>query len=267
MSASGNYLKYLLALLFIGASAICKAEPMTFSAAELFDAMEKKTDRIEAVSALVELTNSTSRSQVTLSVKSPDRFSIVFADESVKVCFNGQKLWIYVKAINEVFYHFSETQGSVASYFSLINPKKIFTSLTRKTLFSLFDVIPLKKQTLADGSTNFYLKFVPRMRSVFREVFSVGFYEMVFSDKSYLPVEVIEYDQCNLERGRLKVIDYRLNGEIADGEFEFSVPDGAVMVPVSVVIAQKIEEYAKSLMEKAGEAAEKLKRSLYDWSF
>lgn len=247
--------------------AVASAEPASFSAEVLFDKMEKNTDNYQAMSALVELTNAADSRRVTLSIKNPDKFAIVFADASVRACFNGQRLWVYVRAINEVFYHFSDTQSFASSYFSLINPKKIFTNLTRKTLFSLFSVTPLNQSKQSDGTTLFRLKFVPRMKSVFKQIFDVGHYEMAFSDRNYLPAEVVEFDQKGKERGRLQVIEYRLNEQIADAEFDFEPPEGVVMVPITVVLAQKIEEYARSVVEKIGQAAESFKRSLLDWSF
>lgn len=254
-----------LAMLLLSAAVL--AEPEAFRVEDLFDKMEKNTDSIQAMSALVELKNSAASKRVTLSVKNPDKFAIVFADSSVSAHFNGQRLWIHVKTINEVFYHFADTQGFAASYFSLINPKKIFTNLTRKTLFSLFNISPVSQEKDKDGSTFFTMKFVPRMKSVFKQIFNVGHYVMVFSDKNYLPVEVIEFDQNDKERGRLIVLEYRLNMQIADDEFNFVPPEGAVMVPITVVLAQKIEEYARSVVDKIGQAAESLKRSLLDWSF
>ena len=69
------------------------------------------------------------------------------------------------------------------------------------------------------------------------------------------------------ERGRLQVIEYKMNDDIADSFFDFAVPEGVVMVPVTVVLAQKLEEYADAVVEKLGQAAEELKNRIINWSF
>ncbi len=239
----------------------------SFSVESLFDSMESCADQINAISASVVLQNSAASKSVTLSIKSPDKFAIIFADGSVKVFFNGKNLWIYVVAINEVFYHFSESSGFLGSYYSWFSPKKLFANLTRKTLFTFFRIETLKVEKLSESETIYHLKFNPKMESVFRSVFDVGHYEMAFSSRTYLPSRVIEYDRQGQERGRLEVIDYKMNEEIADSFFDFAVPEGVVMVPVTVVLAQKLEEYADAVVEKLGQAAEELKNRIINWSF
>ncbi|MDD3001825.1 MAG: hypothetical protein PHF29_08740, partial [Candidatus Riflebacteria bacterium] len=67
--------------------------------------MEKKTETINSVSVDVELTNDKEIKNAKLLIKNPDKFAIEFSDGSYKVYFNGTKLWIYIKELNEVFYH------------------------------------------------------------------------------------------------------------------------------------------------------------------
>lgn len=239
----------------------------SFSVESLFDSMEKCADQISAISASVILQNSAASKSVTLSIKSPDKFAITFTDGSVKVFFNGKNLWIYVVAINEVFYHFSEAGGFFGSYYSWFNPKKLFANLTRKTLFTFFRIEMLKVEKPSESETIYHLKFNPKMESVFRSVFDVGHYEMAFSSRTYLPVWVMEFDRQGQERGRLQVVEYKMNDDIADSFFDFVVPEGVVMVPVTVVLAQKLEEYADAVVERLGQAAEKLKNRIMDWSF
>ncbi|MDD3147949.1 MAG: hypothetical protein PHD82_11640 [Candidatus Riflebacteria bacterium] len=266
---TANKLLPVLLLLFILLPInLCTAEELaSFTAEALFDSMEKRSENITAMAGRVVMQNSADSKEVTLSIKSPDKFSIIFADGSVKVFFNGQKLWIYVVAINEVFYHFSDSSGFVASYFSWFNPKKLFTNLTRKTLFSFFNIEPVGSEAQAGGERLYHLKFNPKMESVFRRVFDIGYYEMVFTSRNYLPVSVTEFDQKGEPRGFLKVLEYRLNEEIADECFDFQVPDDAVMVPVSVVLAHKLEEYATAVMGRLGEVAENMKNRILNWSF
>ncbi len=264
--------------IFLAVMLFCLAQAVPVTASEkklvaslsvdsLFDSMEKCADQINAISASVILQNSAASKSVTLSIKSPDKFAIVFADGSVKALFNGKNLWIYVVSINEVFYHFSETGGFFGSYYSWFNPKKLFTNLTRKTLFTFFRVEMLKAEELSDSETIYHLKFNPKMESVFRSVFDVGHYEMAFSSRTYLPSHVVEFDRNGHERGRLQVVEYKMNDDIADSFFDFVVPDGVAMVPVTVVLAQKLEEYADAVVEKLGRAAEELKNRIINWSF
>ncbi len=265
ISLPGVLLFLLILLVSVGD---CMAEEVaSFTAEGLFDKMEQRSEKITAMSARVVMQNAADSKEVTLSIKNPDKFSIIFADGSVKVSFNGQKLWIYVVSINEVFYHFSESGGFISSYFSWFNPKKLFTNLTRKTLFSFFNIEPVRSELLPDGERLFHLRFNPRMESVFRSVFDIGYYEMVFSDRTYLPAKVIEFDQKGNERGQLRVLEYKLNEEIANESFDFKVPEGAVMVPVTVVLAQKLEEYARAIMGRLGEVADDMKNRILNWSF
>ena len=239
----------------------------SFSPEVLFDVMEKRTERIDAMSAKVELQDAVAGKSVTLSVKSPDKFAISFADGSIEVRFNGQNLWIHVLAINEVFYHFAENQNFFSSCFSWFSPKKMFTNLTRKTLFSLFTIEPVTSQKQSDSEILYTLRFTPKLKSVFKSVFDVGYYHMVFSSKTYLPVRVVEFSPTGLERGRLVVLEYQLNEKISDSFFDFVAPEGAVMVPLNVVLAQKLEECALVVVDKIKETAESIRKSIIDWSF
>jgi len=257
-----------MAMIFSLISVLAVAsEAKIISAEKLFDTMEKCSEKINAMAAKVELSNLDASKIVTLSIKNPDKFAIEFEDGSVQAFFNGQKLWIYVKVINEVFYHFSESQGFMASYFNWFSPKKLFTSLTRKTLFSLFEVTSIKSDTRDDTYTYYLLKFTPKMQTVFKTVFEVGYYHMVFSTQNYLPVEVVEFDRAGKERGRLRVLEYRLNGMLPDSYFDYSPPDSAAMVPIVVVLAQKLEQSATAIVDRLKDAAEKLKNKILDWSF
>ncbi len=260
----------LLLVLFLISALRVSAENITpeqFSVEKLFDKMERQTDKIDAMSALVELKNSGGSKKVTLAVKNPNMFFIKFEDNSVSTFFNGTRLYIYLHSVNEVFYHFSEEPSRFGSYFSFLSPARLFTNMTRKTLFALFNVESAGMFKNADGSTHFKLTFKPKMKAVFKQIFAVGHYQMTFSDQNYLPFEVIEYSLNGQERGRLKVIEYKMNADLTSEQFDFVPPDNAIMVPIKVVIAQKIEEYARSLVDKLGSAAEKIKRTIYDWSF
>jgi len=256
-----------LVFLFLPLFPCFSANSARFTPEQLFDAMEKSTQRINALRAVVELSNSGGSKEVTLSVKNPDKFAIIFSDGTIQTYFNGQRLWIYLQAINEVFYHYSDQAESVSSYFSFFSPRKIFTNMTRKSLFALFKVTSQGKIINDKGQTLFRLNFVPKMQAVFKKIFEIGNYLMYFSETDFLPVEVVEFAPDGKERGRLKVVRYDINEQIDDADFNFVPPEGAVLVPIKVVIAQKIEEYARSVVESIEKAAGSLKKSLWDWSF
>lgn len=236
------------------------------TAASLFDMMEKRTEKINSIKVEVLLQNSLHSKNCSLSIVNPDKFSIEFDDGSIQTFFNGKKLWLKIAELKEVFYHFSASEGSIWSYMPLFSPKKIFTNLTRNTLFSLFN-IELKGVRKVGENTIYTLKFSPKMRTVFKEVFSVGHYLMDFSDDTYLPTQVVEFDASGEERGRLIVKKYHINSVIPPENFDFTPPPGYSLVPFSVVFAQKLEECGKFLVKKIGEAAKNMKRTILDWGF
>lgn len=261
------YTMLLFTLLTVPSSLFAAKVSAQFTPEDLFDAMEKSTQKIHALRAVVELSNTAGSKEVTLIVKNPDKFAIIFSDGTIQAFFNGQRLWIFLQAVNEVFYHFSDQQDMFSSYFSYFSPRKIFTNLTRKSLFALFKITSQNKTTNDKGQTLYCLKFVPKMQAVFKKVFEIGHYHMYFADSDFLPVEVVEFGPDAKERGRLKVLSYGINEPIDDAGFDFVAPEGAVLVPIKVVIAQKIEEYARSVVESLEKAAGSFKKRLLDWSF
>ena len=77
-----------------------KALVASISVDSLFDSMEKCADQINAISASVILQNSAASKSVTLSIKSPDKFAIIFADGSVKAMV--PLIWIRIYASRPV---------------------------------------------------------------------------------------------------------------------------------------------------------------------
>lgn len=255
-------------LLFLQNPVPVQGKVASATANSLFDLMEKRTESITSIRVDVVLENKLHKKNCRLLIMNPDKFAIEFDDSSIQAVFNGKKLWLKIAELKEVFYHFSDSNSSILSYIPLFNPAKIFTNLTRKSLFSLFYVSLIEQKTDPAGGKTFYtLKFVPKLKTIFKEVFSIGYYQMIFSDETYLPVEVIEYDPLGNERGRLQVKKYHLNEKIPAASFEFTPPPGYAMVPFTVVFAQKIEQYGDYLANKIGEAAKKMKQTILDWSF
>lgn len=261
----------LLPAIFLLSLATCFAaeiKPEKVTANSLFDQMEKRTEKITSIRVEVLLENNLHSKNCQLVIMSPDKFAIEFDDASIQAIFNGKKLWLKIAELKEVFYHFTDSDSSFFSYLPVFNPAKIFTNLTRKSLFSLFNVSLIKQEKDPDKSRTLYtIKFVPKLKSVFKEVFSIGHYHMVFSDETFLPIKVVEFDPEGNERGRLIVKQYYLNEKIPNENFEFTPPPGYVMVPFTVVFAQKLEQCGDYLVNKIGEAAKKMKQTILDWGF
>ncbi len=253
-------------------SSVSFIEPLTasFTADQLFDRMEKKSESINAIESSVELSDSVGTSAVTLRVKSPDKFSITFTDGSSSVFFNGSTLWICINTTNECFYHttekssFWEKFGSFSSWF---NPKMIFVNMTRSTLNALFKIEALKREKMSDGDYRYHLKLTPKMKEIFIQVFELGYYEVIFSEKLYLPVKVIEYGPNGKYKTTLNVKSYKLNEEVSDDMFVYKNTTKANLVPISIVILQKFEDYKDKLMKKLEDAKESAFNSIMNWSF
>ncbi|MGM0598593.1 MAG: LolA family protein [Candidatus Rifleibacteriota bacterium] len=244
------------------------AEEKISDAERLFDLMEKQTAKIKSIRVDVLLENVLHKKKCSLSIMSPDKFAIEFDDSSIEVFFNGSKLWLKIAEIKEVFYHFAAPDNSWWSYVSFFNPRNIFTNLTRKTLFTLFKIKLIKTFKSEDEKKTYYiLKFTPKMKTVFREVFEVGYYNLRFSDSNYLPDQVIEFDSEGDERGRLNVIQYKINIPIPAKRFEFTPPPDYSLVPLSVVFAQKLEECGNLIIKKFQNSASSMKDAVLNWGF
>ncbi len=245
--------------------------PASFTVDQLFDRMEERSVSINAISAEVELIDAVgSSTAVTLRVKSPDKFSITFSDKSNGVYFNGTKLWIYIKDLNECFYHFSEPMpwwSKVGGLMSWFEPKKIFVDMTRSTLTAIFDIEPIKREEQPDKDFYYYLKLTPKYKDIYTKIFELGHYEAVFSEKLYLPVKVKEFGPEGKANNHLTVKSYKMNEEVSNDLFEFKNETGAVMMPISVVILQKIEEYRDKAIEQFNKAKEAMTNSILNWSF
>ena len=253
-------------------SAISFNEPLTasFTSEQLFDRMEKKSESINAIESNVVLSDSIGTSAVTLRVKGPDKFSITFSDGSSSVFFNGTTLWIYIKSVNECFYHTTEKSSiweKLGSFSSWFNPKMIFVNMTRSTLNALFKIEAVKREKMPDGDYHYHLKMTPKMKEIFIQVFELGYYEVIFSDKLYLPVKVIEYSPEGKMKNTLRVKSYKINEEVADEMFVYKNTSKATLVPISIVILQKFEDYKDKLMKKIEDAKESALNSIMNWSF
>lgn len=270
------HLLLMLLVMFVFTPNIISAKRSTKSSITsetLFSIMENRADTINSIIVEATLINSSVTKEVKLAIKSPDKFAIIFDDNTVGVYFNGINLWFYIKKINEAFYYFSNSKNSMLSYLSMINPKEIFTSLTKKTLLSLFEVQLTNTSVIKSDELNgkklvhYTLKFTPKMKAMFKQVFSVGYYYMVFSNENYLPVSVSEFSVSGKKRGELIVKQYKINEKIDDKLFNFTPPVGIVLTPISVILARKLEEYGKLVITKMSDFSNRLQKNIMDWSF
>ena len=145
-----------------------------------------------------------------------------------------------------------------------INPRKIFNKLTRATLFTLFN-IKLISQSKTNQEGEYVLDFVPKLEGLFDKIFNAKKYWITFSEKNYLPVKVVEFDKNGDQRGALKVLEYKINAEINDSRFNF-IPDSKTSaIPLTVVIAQKVEQYLDDLKGKAVNTFKDIKDLIMPW--
>lgn len=150
---------------------------------------------------------------------------------------------------------------------SWFEPKKIFVDMTRSSLTAIFDIEPIKREEQPDKDFYYYLKLTPKYKDIYTKIFELGHYEAVFSEKLYLPVKVKEFGPEGKANNHLTVKSYKMNEEVSNDLFEFKNETGAVMMPISVVILQKIEEYRDKAIEQFNKAKEAMTNSILNWSF
>ncbi|HNV69371.1 MAG TPA: hypothetical protein PKO06_06705 [Candidatus Ozemobacteraceae bacterium] len=244
----------------------------------LFAEMERKAGGIDSLIAELELASGSLRATVQLAIQSPDKFSMDFQGRVIRVVFDGERLWIHINALNEVFLLDTSKGGSwlgdvLRDY---VNPRRIITQVTRKTLFSFFDVsmlaspsiIPSFDEPLAEPATAGYcLRFTPILGDWARKIFDVGYYEMVFSRTTFLPYLVVEYSTQGKLRGSLRVFEYRMNEVLPKERFEFTVPEGVKVVPLAEVVMQKLEEAKDTLVDNTQKWMDGLQKQISDWGF
>jgi outer membrane lipoprotein-sorting protein len=228
-----------------------------------FDSIEKKTNTIESVLVNVVLTNKNVTTKASLTIKSPDSFAIEFKDGSIQVFYNGNELWIYIDELKEVFYHKNASKKSfLPKSLDFLSPKTIFVKLTRSTLQSLFDIsLKTKKQVEDDVLYDFVFK--PRFLGLGKKLLGANSYIITFSEKQGLPIAVVELGENSKVQGELKVLEYKINQEIPDKYFNFKTNSDVVTLPLSTVIAQKLEQYVDRVKEKAHEALNGVKKLLW----
>lgn len=263
--------------LWLGLStASCQSLQMTPEL--LFTEMERKTGGIDSLVATMELASGSLRASVQLAIQSPDKFSMDFQGNVIRVVFDGERLWIHINALHEVFLLDTSKRGSWLgdALRDYVNPRRIVTQITRHTMFSFFEVsmmasptvVPNFDEPTAEPATAGYcLRFKPILGDWVRHLFNVGYYEMVFSRTTFLPYLVIEYSPEGNLRGYLRVSDYRMNEVLPKERFEFKVPEGVKVVPLAEVMMQKLEEAKDTLVENTQKWMDGLQKQISDWGF
>ncbi|NLI78159.1 MAG: hypothetical protein GX442_17210 [Candidatus Riflebacteria bacterium] len=263
-----------LVVILVWAATVTAGHALEVTPDLLFQQMEESTEKIHSLVAEVELSSGTLQTFVTLSIQSPDKFAMHFQNDFLRVVFDGEKLWLYIASLAEVFTLDASGGGWLSeSLREWVNPREIVTRITRQTLFSFFDVALIDTATLGSVTADLGLatatiramRFQPLTGSVFKQVFEVGYYHLVFSMETFLPVLVQEFSPEGSLRGTLKVLRYRINEPIPRDRFVFEVPPGVVQVPLTTVLAQKLEQGKNFLVEKVGEMFDRMRRKLTDW--
>jgi outer membrane lipoprotein-sorting protein len=244
----------VLLFVFLGTT---PGQTLEITAGTVFNQMEERTDAIETLQSDLIMSSGPVSTRVHMVIQSPDKFTMNFLDRSIRVIFDGEKLWIYLQDLKEVFTMDTSTRDGWLSdsLRTWVNPKKIITQITRSTLFTFFDVRLIPDSTepgVIRSVSGYRMRFTPLGSSFFKRVFGVGYYDLVFSKESFLPVMVTEYEPNGNLRGILTVLEYRLNQEIPPDTFDFTVPPDVKEVPLIEVIKQKVEQETEGLFERLG---------------
>lgn len=280
-------LSLLIASLLLCALIVCRpATGLEMTPELLFTQLEERSERVDSLEAEVELSSGVLRTTVNMAIQSPDKFSMDFAGGAMRVVFDGEKFWVYVAALAEVFtLESSGNSGWVSdSLREWVNPRKIITHLTKETIFTLFKISmlppepeteglpvasgsePMKNASEAVSATPTYrLRFAPSTESWVTKLFDVGSYEMTFSGEHFLPQRVVELSPEGKPRGRLRVLAYRLNQPFPKERFIYIKPEGVKEVPISDVLSQKAEQSKDLLIESVGRFLQRIQQRISDW--
>jgi len=138
----------------------------------LFRQMEERTEQVFSLVSNVRLSSARGVCFARLSIQSPDKFEMDINEGAFRVIFDGERLWIYIASLNEVMTLDAAGGGGFISdaLRQWINPRDIVTKVTRRTLFTFFDIE--MGPTPPAGGWN--MKFKPRSGSIWRKLFDVG---------------------------------------------------------------------------------------------
>lgn len=231
----------------------------------LFRQMEERTEQVHALVADVRLSSSRGTVLARLSIQSPDKFEMNINEGDFRVIFDGERLWVYISSLHEVMTLDTAGSGGFVSEAlrQWVNPREIVTRITRRTIFSFFDV-EMASNPPAGGWS---MKFSPRAGGIWRRLFEVGTYSMDFASGTCLPTKVIEFAPDGTERGTLEVLGYRFNESLPKEWFEYEPASGVVQVPVSKVLIEKLDDGKQYVLDRIGSWLGEMKKSINDWGF
>jgi len=231
----------------------------------LFRQMEERTEQVFSLVSNVRLSSSRGVAFARLSIQSPDKFEMDINDGAFRVVFDGERLWIYISSLNEVMTLDTSAGGGLVSdvFRQWVNPRDIVTKITRRTLFTFFDI----EMGPTPPTGGWRMKFTPCSGGIWRRLFDVGTYEMNFATGTYLPTRVVEFAPGGVERGVLEVMEYRLNERLPKEWFVYEPASGVVQMPVATVIMEKLGDGKEYLFERIGSWFDEMKKSMNDWGF
>jgi len=231
----------------------------------LFRQMEERTEQVFSLVADVRLSSVRGTAFARLAIQSPDKFEMTINEGEFRVVFDGESLWIYIASLNEVMTLDGSSGGGFLSEAlrQWVNPREIVTRITRRTLFTFFDIAMAEPP----ASGGWKLSFCPRAGGIWSRVFDVGQYHMEFASATCLPTRVAEFGPDGAERGVLEVLSYRLNEPLSKEWFRYEPASGVVRVPVSRVLLDKLSDGGEYLLDRLGTWFDGMKKSIDDWGF
>lgn len=231
----------------------------------LFRQLEERTEQVFSLVANVRLSSSCGTAFARLSIQSPDKFEMDINDGEFRVLFDGERLWIYISRLNEVMTLDTAGSGGFMSEAlrQWVNPREIVTKITRKTMFTFFDI----EMDVPPASGGWRMMFNPRAGGIWRRLFDVGTYGMDFASGTRLPTRVIEYAPDGAERGTLDVLGYTFNEQLPKERFVYEPASGVVQVPISKVLVDKLDDGKQYVIDHIGSWMGEIKKSFSEWGF
>jgi len=231
----------------------------------LFSQLEERTEQVFSLVAHVRLSSARGKVLARLSIQSPDKFEMDIDDGEFRVLFDGERLWVYISRLNEVMTLDTAGSGGFVSEAlrQWVNPREIVTKITRRTMFTFFDIE--MGAPLASGG--WHMTFNPRAGGIWRRIFEVGTYGMDFASGTCLPTKVIEYAPDGTERGTLDVLDYTFNEQLPKERFVYEPASGVVQIPISKVLIDKLDDGKQYVIDHIGSWIGEIKKSFSEWGF
>ena len=195
------------------------ADATELSAQEVVTAVEATYKDVTAMSAdFVQVTRSDlgeTRQQGLVQLKRPRMMRWDFAEPATSFITDGSQLWVWAAAENQVIVTEDFSAGSGSSDMS-----QLLTDLSK--LSELFDVQQLS-QGGEDTGTSYTLELTPKTPTAFKQL------QIVVARDGYTLQRVVMVDSFD-GVVELDFSQVRLNPEIADNQFTFSIPEGATVI-------------------------------------